>query len=514
MIVKNLEKKEKSTVTFDVICDADEFEAAINTVYRKNKNKIFVQGFRKGKAPRMIIEGMYGKDVFYDDATDELAPKAFQFAVEQEKLRVVGNPAVSKVDIADSKEITLSFMTAVRPEVTLGQYKGLEAPMAKVEITEERVDEELTKIQHRNARIVSVERPAKEGDTAVIDYTGTIDGEPFEGGSDEGHGLILGSGTFIPGFEDQVVGMNIGEEKDVNVTFPEDYHAADLAGKAAVFHVKVNDIKEEQMPELDDEFAKDVSECDTLAEYRESVRARLESSEKANAEADYQSRLIEIAGDNITADIPDAMIEEQIDSMVREYDQNLSVNGLSLDMYLKYLGQDVKAFRETCRATAERRVKTDLLLEAVAEAEGIEATEQEIAEEYQKVADQYDMELDAVKSGVPESAIIGDLKSRRAAQIIFDSGVPTEPVEEEKTEEAPAEEKPVKKARKTKKADAEANEEAASEEKPAKKTRAKKADAEENTESAEASEEPAKPAKKTRKTEKKAEESEGEPSAE
>ena len=474
MIVKNVEKKEKSTASFDVLCDAAEFDKAIDTVYRKNKKNIFVQGFRKGKAPRQIVEGFYGKDVFYEDAAEELAPSAFEFGVKESGLRTVGTPAVSKVDVSDAKELTISFVTAVWPEVTLGEYKGLEAPMAKVEVTDEKVQEELVRVQHRNARIVTAERPAKEGDTAVIDYEGSIDGVPFDGGKDEGHGLILGSGAFIPGFEDQVVGMSAGEEKDVTVTFPEDYHAKELAGKEAVFHVKVNEVKEEIMPELDDEFAKDVSEFDTLDEYRNAIRARIETAEKDNAEGDFQNALIEKAGDNITAEIPDAMIQDQVDQMVREFEQNLMASGLSMDMYLQYLGQDINTFRQNLRAPADRRVKTELLLDKVAEVEGVEVTEQEIAEEYEKAADNYQVDLETVKNAVPESAIVGDIKARKAAQIIFDSGVATEPAAEE---EAPAEEKkPAKKTTRKKKAEEPAAEEEApaEEKKPAKKTTRKK----------------------------------------
>ena len=441
MIVKNVEKKEKSTVSFDVLCDAAEFEKAVDAAYRKNKSKIFVQGFRKGKAPRMVIEGMYGKDVFYEDAADELAPGAFQFGVEEEKLHTVGSPAVTKVDVSDEKELTLSFTTAVWPEVTLGEYKGIEAPRASGEVTDEQVDQEMERIRRRNARIVTAERPAKDGDTAIIDYLGTVDGVPFDGGKDENHGLVLGSGTFIPGFEEQVIGMSIGEEKDITVTFPEDYHGEELAGKEAVFHIKMNDLKEELLPDLDDEFAKDVSEFDTLAEYRDATRARMETVEKDNAETDYKNILIEKAGDAITAEIPDAMIEDHIDSMVREYDQNMQASGLNLQTYLQYMGQDLNAFRQTLRVPAERRARTELLLDKIAEVENIEVSEQDIEEEYQKAAENYDTDIDTVKAAVPVSAIVGDIRARRAAQIIFDNGVPTEPVEEPAEEaEAPAEE--------------------------------------------------------------------------
>ena len=436
MIAKNLEKKERSTVSFDVVIDAGEFEKSINAVYLKNKKNIFVQGFRKGKAPRMVIEGYYGKDVFYEDAADELAPAAFEFGVSENGLRAVGRPAVAGMDVSDDKELTLSFLTAVWPEVTVGEYKGVEAPMAKVEVTDEKVEEELKRVQRRNARIATAERPAKDGDTAIIDYAGSVDGVPFEGGADTNHGLVLGSGTFIPGFEDQVIGMSIGEEKDITVTFPEDYHEPSLAGKEAVFHVKVNDIKEEIMPELDDEFAKDVSEFDTLDEYRAALRGRIEVSDKDAAETDWKNALIEKAGDAIEADIPEAMIEAEVDNIVREYDQNLQASGMSLEMYLRYMGQDAGSFRATCRVPAERRVKTELLLDKIAELEGIEVTEQEIEEEYEKAAENYQTELETVKAAVPVDAIVGDIRSRRAAQIIFDNGVAAEPQEAPAAEEA------------------------------------------------------------------------------
>ena len=512
MIVKNLEKKEKSTVSFDVLCDAAEFEKAVNGAYLKNRSKIFVQGFRKGKAPRMIIEGMYGKDVFYDDAANDLAPAAFAFAAEQEGLRTVGTPAVRDINVSDDKELTLSFVTAVWPEVTLGQYKGLEAPKAKVEVTDEQVSEELEKVRKRNSRIISVERPAKLEDTAVIDYLGTVDGVPFEGGKAEGHNLVLGSGMFIPGFEDQVVGMSAGEEKDVNVTFPEEYHAPELAGKPAVFHVKCHEVKETQLPDLDDEFAKDVSEFDTLDEYRASIRERLEKSAADNADSEYRSALIEKAGDNITADIPDAMVEEQMDNMMREYNQNLQMSGLSLELYLQYLGQSPAEFREQARPTAERRVKTDLLLDKVAETEGIQVTDEEVEEEYKKLAEQYSMEIDQVKKALDKTVIENDLKTRKAAEIIFESGVATEPKEEKPAKKTAKkttkkaedkEEKPAKKT--TKKAEPKA-EEAEKAEKPAKKTTKK---AEPKAEEAETAEKPAKKTT-TRKTTKKKEASDAE----
>ena len=491
MIVKNVEKKEKSTVTFDVLCDAAEFEKAVNGAYLKNRSKIMVPGFRKGKAPRMVIEGMYGKDVFYDDAADDLAPEAFAFAVEQEGLRTVGSPAVKAVDVSDDKELTLSFVTAVWPEVKLGAYKGLEAPKAKVDVTDEQVDAELEKTRRRNSRIVTVERPAKLEDTAVIDYKGTVDGVAFEGGTAEGQNLVLGSGMFIPGFEDQVVGMSAGEEKDVNVTFPEDYNEKSLAGKAAVFHVKCNEVKENQMPDLDDEFAKDVSEFDTLAEYKASIKEKLTQTAEEEAQRAYESALIEKAGDNMQADIPSAMVEEQMDALVQEYDRNLQMSGLNLELYLKYLGQDARTFREQTRPAAERRAKTDVVLEAIADAEDIKPTDEEIEAEYADLAEQYKMSLEDVKKALARELIEANLRTRKAAQVVIDAGVPTEPVEEEKE---PAKKPAAKKA--AKKDDGEA-EEKAEEKKPAKKSAAKKTAKKDDGEAEEKAEAEEKPAKKT-----------------
>ncbi len=476
MIVKNVEKQEKSTVTFDVLCDAAEFEKAINTAYLKNRSKIFVQGFRKGKAPRMVIEGMYGKDVFYDDAADVLAPEAFNFAVDEKGLRTVGTPAVKDMNVSDDKELTLSFVTAVWPEVTLGEYKGLKAPKAKVNVTEEQVAEEIEKIRKRNSRIVSVERPAQLDDTAVIDYEGSVDGVPFDGGKAEGHNLVLGSGAFIPGFEDQVVGMSAGEERDITVTFPEDYAEASLAGKEAVFHIKCNEVKENQMPELDDEFAKEVSEFDTLDEYRASVKERLEKTAEEEADGAFRSALIEQAGDNMTADIPDAMVEEQIDGIMREQDQGLRMSGLSLELYLKYVGQDMNAYRQSVRPQAERRARTDVVLEAIADAEGIKPTGEEVEQEYADVAKQYNMSLEDVKKALARELIEANLRTRRAAELIYKNAVATEP------EEALAEEdKPKKAARKKSEKKAEEGEEAPAEEKPKKTAKKTAKQAEEKT---------------------------------
>lgn len=481
MQVRNVERKEKSTVTFEVVIGAEEFEKALQSAYLKNRSKIYVQGFRKGKAPRMVIEGMYGKDVFYEDAADELAPGAFKFGVEEEKIRNVGSPAMRSMDVSDDKELVLGFLTAEWPEAKLGEYKGLKAVRPSAEVAEEQIDAEIERARKRAGRIVTAERPAKDGDTAVIDFEGSVDGVPFEGGKSEGHNLVLGSKVFIPGFEEQVVGMSAGEEKDINVTFPEDYQAENLAGKAAVFHVKCTEVKEEQLPALDDEFAKDVSEFDTLDEYKKSIRERLEKNANEQADSEFHSALLEKATENMEVEVPAAMVEEQIDTIVNELAQNLQYQGLSLELYLQYMGQDIRAFREGQREQADKRCRLQILVDKIAEVENIEVTEDEINEEYKKIAEQYSSDEETVRGAVPVDAVKDDMRVRKAAELIYSTGV------------AEAEEK-----------------------KPAKKTTAKKTTTKktaEKTEKAEAAEGEKKPAAKkttTKKTAEKAEKAEGE----
>ncbi len=425
MIVKSVEKKENNVVRFAVTADPAEFEAAVNGAYLKSKKNIYVPGFRKGKAPRMVVEGMYGTDVFYEDAVNDLAPKAFQQGVESESLRTVGTPSLADTEFGEDKSVTMTFETALYPEVTLGEYKNLEAPKADVAVTDDEVQKELERLQKRNSRLITVDRPAKEGDTAVIDFEGFIDGVAFEGGKGEGHNLVLGSGAFIPGFEEQVVGMSAGEEKDIQVKFPEDYHA-DLAGKDAVFKVKVDEVKETELPELDDEFAKDVSEFDTLEAYKDSIRENLKSNKESQAEEHFHNALLEKAVENMTVDIPDAMVEERLDSLMEEYARNMSMQGLALEQYLQMMGMDFAAFRSANKSTALRQVQAELLLEAVAKAEDFTFTPEEIEAEYQRVADNYGVDLEMVKKNVSEENLVADMKMSRAAKLIYDTGIPTE----------------------------------------------------------------------------------------
>lgn len=440
MIVKNVEKKEKNIVSFVVEADANEFEIAVKAAYQKNKKNISIPGFRKGKAPRMVIEGMYGADVFYDDAFTDLSPEAFAFAVEEEKINAVGMPSVTNYEVSEEKTLSIFFETAVYPEVTLGQYKGIEAPKAEVTVSDEDVDKELERVRNRNSRLTVVEREAKEGDTAVIDFEGFLDGVPFDGGKAEGHELKLGSGQFVPGFEEQVIGMKAGDEKDIDITFPENYHE-DLAGKAVVFKVKCSEVKETELPELDDEFAKDVSEFDTLEEYKNSVREQLLKSRDADAQNDFENAVIKKCIENMECDIPEPMVEERQKQIVTDYSNNLRAQGYSLEQYLQMIGMDTASFQMSARPTAFGQLQNEIMLTAVADAEGCEASDEELEDEYKSYAEAYNVEVQTVKTAFDPDILKGDIRRRKAAKIIIDSAVATEKVDEaaEEAGEAQAE---------------------------------------------------------------------------
>jgi trigger factor len=443
MVIRNVEKKEKSLVTFQVELDKDEFEKAVNRAYIKNKKSISIPGFRKGKAPRMVIEGMYGHNVFYEDAIDDAAQEAFSFAVEQEKLQTVGKPSLADSKVEEDKSLVLNFETAVYPEVTLGQYKGLEAEKPSAEVTEADVDAELLNVRRRNVRLITAPRPAKIGDTVNIDYCGTIDGVPFEGGTAEKHNLVLGSGQFVPGFEAQVEGMSAGEERDIDILFDDDY-AAPVAGKEAVFHIKLNEVKEEELPEADDEFAKDVSEFDTLEEYKASLSKELAEKKAASAQHSFEDALVEKAVSNMTADIPAAMIEDRMDAIFQEYAQYMASQGMKLEDYLGAMGMDFSTFRESSRPAAEKQVKTELLFTAVAKAEALEVTVEDIEAEHQRIAEKYKLELDKVKSIVSAESMKPELLNKKAMEIITASGIPVPPAEPDSS--AAEENQPAEKA--------------------------------------------------------------------
>lgn len=433
MIVKNVEKKEKNSIAFQVEVDKNEFEQAVNNAYLKNKKNISVPGFRKGKAPRMVIEGMYGANVFYEDAIEEISPKAFEYAIKEENIKAVGRPSITDADVSDDKVLTLSFETALYPEVKLGQYKGIEAPKLEINITESDVDAYIEEMRKRNARQIPVDRPAKIGDTVVIDYEGYIDGQPFDGGKDEGTRLELGSGQFVPGFEDQIVGMNAGEERDINITFPEDYHK-ELAGKQAVFKVKVNEIFETELPVVDDEFAKDVSEFDKLSDYREAIMEQLINSRTKVVEEDFGYNVLQKAVENMECDVPEAMIEERMGDILNEYDRNLMARGMRLEEYMRLTGMDPVAFQNMLRPQAEEQVKTDILLAAVADAENIQVSDEELEEAVKNIAEAYHVSPEQIKAAVPAESMIDDMRKKKANDLIMEAAVAVAPASEEAAE--------------------------------------------------------------------------------
>lgn len=356
MNVKSVEKQEKSTVELVIEIGKEEFEAAVEKVYKKQRGKISVPGFRKGKAPRKIIEGMYGSGVFYEDAINDLYPEAYAQAIEQEKLDAVAWPKVEIVDVG-KEGLTFKALVTVRPEVKLGEYKGLTAEKAEVAISDEDIDNELKPFINRATRMVTVERAAETGDTVVIDFEGFLDGKPFDGGKAEGHSLELGSGSFIPGFEEQLVGTKAGDEKELNVTFPEDYHAAELAGKPVVFKVKVHEVKAKELPEVDDEFAKDVSEFDTLADFKKDLGEKLKERRETQNQRDFEAALMEQVMDNMEVEIPDAMVEYEADNLVNDMAQRIQAQGIPFDQYLAMTGMTMDIMREQAKAAALERVR-------------------------------------------------------------------------------------------------------------------------------------------------------------
>ena len=436
MIVKNVEKKENNTAVFQVESDAAEFESAVNGAYLKNKGSIYIPGFRKGKAPRAVVEGMYGKDVFYQDAMDELAPQAFEQGVKEAELRFVGAPSITDVNVTDERTAAYTFTVTLYPEVTLGQYKGLSAAKDSVNVTDEDVEKALQDALKRNARKVSVEREAQMGDTANIDFDGFLNGERFDGGKAEGYDLELGSNSFVPGFEEQIVGMQIGEEKDLDITFPEEY-VEDLAGKAVVFKVKLNSLTVSELPELDDEFAKDVSEFDTLDEYKADIRANLEKRRQDEAEEKVRSEIMHKAAENMTVEIPEVMVQEKVEEILRNYAANFGLNSRDMDyaQLLQMMGLDENTVNVSIRPGAQVQVKNDLLIEAVIKAENIEATDEEVEEYLNKVAESIQAQPEEVKNYFGLEFLAGERKKEKATNLIIDSAVITEAApEEEKAE--------------------------------------------------------------------------------
>ena len=431
MIVKNVEKKENNTAVFTVETDKAEFEAAVQAAYLKNKSQIYIPGFRKGKAPRQVVEGMYGAEVFYQDALDELAPKAYELGLTENELHVVGAPSITNVEVTDGRTASYTFSVDLYPVVTLGQYKGLEAVKPVVAISDEDVDKELESVRKRNARQVSVDdREAQMGDTAKIDFDGFLNGERFDGGKAEGYSLELGSGSFVPGFEEQIVGMKVGEEKDINITFPEDY-VEDLAGKDVVFKVKLHDLTMAELPELDDEFAGD-NGFDTLADYRANIREDLEKKANEKAESEFRSEVMRQAAENITATIPESMIADKTEEILRNYAANFGMNSRdkSLDQLKQMMGVDDAMINNTIRPAAEFQVRNDLLLEAVIEAENIETTEEENREYLNKVAESIGAKAEEVEKYFGMDYIAAEQKKEKASTLILESAVAKAPEQE------------------------------------------------------------------------------------
>ena len=476
MSLKKMETIEVNRVELEISVDAETFKNACMKAYKKNVAKFAVPGFRKGKAPKKYIESLYGTGVFYEDAIEDTYGQAYEEALAEAKITPVGRPEMNITDIGD-EGYTFSVKVYTKPEITVKNYKGLKAEYVEPAVSDEDVAEELERRRQHNAQLVPVEREAKEGDTAVIDYEGFCDGVAFEGGKGENHELKLGSGQFIPGFEEQLVGKKAGDACDVNVTFPDPYHSAELAGKPAVFKVTVKEVKESIAPELDDEFAKDISEFETLAELSESIRTRLLDYRTRSATEGFEGALIEQVIENIEGEIPACMYDDEVDKICQDYAYRLQAQGLKFEDYLSMTGMDMDAFRKTMLPQAEKRVKTTLAMEAIAKAEAFEITDADCDEEIKKLAEEYKMPEEEVRKYIELDVLKNDLANKKAMELIKETA--------EKT--APAAKKPAAKKSTAKKAapKAEKGEEAAAEEKKpaakkpaAKKTAAKKAEEE------------------------------------
>lgn len=430
----NSVEKNGNNATVVVEIDKDLMETGINKAYLKARKNIMVPGFRKGKASRKMIESLYGAHVFYEDGLEEIFPEVYDFSVaKQEGLKAIGRPSLTDMKINDDGTVTLTLTTEVYPEVTLGQYKGLEVEKAEATVTDEQVEAELNRMAENVASTETVDGPAQMGNTANIDFEGFENGVPFEGGKGENHDLKLGSGSFVPGFEEQIVGMSAGEEKDIDITFPENYHA-DLAGKAVVFHVKVNKVTETVVPAMDDEFAKDVSEFDTLDALKADIRAKAMERAQKNVQNEFETACIAKASENTTVELPNALIERELDTQMERFAYQLQMGGYSMEQYAKMMGGDVKTMRNAFRPAAEKAAKESVTLEKIAEVENIAVTDEEIAAEIESLAKQYDLTVEKVKEMVPAEELTESLKTRKAVQVIVDSAVAVAPKAAEEAE--------------------------------------------------------------------------------
>ena len=446
MTVKSCEKLEKSRVALTIEASAEEFEAAVNKAYLKMRGKINVPGFRVGKAPRKIIEKMYGEEVFYEEAVNIILPDAYEDAVKEQKLDVVGYPEV-ELESCTKDGVVFKCTVAVYPEVKLGQYKGLEAPKAEVKVAAADVNARLKEMADRNSRLVSVERAVKKGDTADIDFEGFDNGVAFDGGKGENFDLEIGSGSFVPGFEEQLIGMKAGEEKDIDITFPENY-APELAGKPVVFHVKVNEVKVKEVPAVDDEFAKDVSEFDTLKELKADIKKKMTAERTEAAQRAFEDVLMAKVAEGVEAEIPHEMVELQAERMIEQFKQQLAAQGIPFDQYLKMTGTTEADFRKQADGPAAEQVKMDLAVEAIIKAEGLEATDEDVENELKNVAEKYGMDLETVKKYLRPEDVKEQVIREKAVKVVADSAVAVAPAEEKAELEAEGEvveKKPAKK---------------------------------------------------------------------
>ena len=433
MQVKNIEKKgNQATVVVEI--DHELMESGVNKAYMKARKNIMVPGFRKGKAPRKMIEALYGAHVFYEDGLEEIFGEVYDFAIAKQDFKAIGRPSLTDMQIADDNTVTLTLTTDVYPEVTLGQYKGVEVEKGEATVTDAQIQAELDNMAQNVASTENVDRAAEMGDTANIDFEGFDNGVPFEGGKGENFDLKLGSGSFVPGFEEQIVGMNVGEEKDIDITFPKDYHK-ELAGKAVVFHVKLNKLTVTIVPQQDDEFAKDVSEFDTLDALKADIKAKALEKAQKQIDSAFENAAVEKAAENTTVDMPNALIEKELDVQMERFGYQLQMSGYSMEQYAKMMGGDLKTMREAFRPAAEKQAKISVTLEKIAEVENLTVSDEEIEEEFQSMAKQYEMEAAKIKEMVPVDELTESLKTRKAVKIIVDNAVAVAPKAEEKTEE-------------------------------------------------------------------------------
>ncbi|NLL73257.1 MAG: trigger factor [Clostridiales bacterium] len=418
-----VEKLDNNMAKLTIEASAEDFEKAIQKAYNKKKASINVQGFRKGKAPLAIIEKMYGIEIFYEDAANDIIPEAYEKAALESELDIVSRPDIDVVQIERGKAFIFTAEVAVKPEVTLGDYKGIEVEKKEVEVTDEEVMANIDKEREQNSRMLTVDdRPVRNNDNVIIDFEGFVDGEPFEGGKSEGYALTIGSKSFIDNFEDQLIGKEIGEEVEVNVTFPEEYHAKELAGKPALFKVKIHEIKVKELPELDDDFAQDVSEFDTLDEYKENVKATIKENKEKELKTAKENEIVDKIIENATMDIPEPMVEEQVRQMADDFAQRMQYQGLSLEQYFQFTGMDAKKFIDSLRPQALKRIQSRLVLEAIVKAENIEVTEEEFNKELEEMAKMYNMELDKIKELLgdkEEENIKTDIAVQKAVDLVL-----------------------------------------------------------------------------------------------